>query len=262
MSESLDCIEKLTQFTSCEFAIRPFIIHYPEVCMQQMLEWSNHKSVDVRRLASEGSRPRLPWAIALPKFKNDPTPVLPILEKLKNDPSLYVRRSVANNLNDISKDHPKLVITLARQWLGQDPKTDWLIKHACRGLLKQGLPGAMQLFGYASPDTFKRSEPTLKSSTVKMGNTLDFSFSLSNQSKAAQKLRLEYGIYFLKKNGNHNLKVFKISERELSPKQEIKIEKSHSIRPISTRIYYEGEHYVSLIINGKESDKLPFYLAL
>jgi 3-methyladenine DNA glycosylase AlkC len=262
LSESLNCIEQLTQFTSCEFAIRPFIVRYPTACIEQMLKWSSHNSADVRRLASEGSRPRLPWAMALPDFKKNPEPVLPILEKLKEDPSLYVRRSVANNLNDISKDHPDLVVKIAQEWLGQNPNTDWLIKHACRGLLKQGLPKALQLFGYGSSENFKQSKPTLQNSNVAMGSSLHFNFSIRNQSKKTQKLRLEYGLYFLKKNGRHNLKVFKISERELSPGQEVMIEKSHSIKPITTRVYYEGEQYLSLIINGSESYKLPFQLSL
>jgi 3-methyladenine DNA glycosylase AlkC len=91
-------------------------------------EVQNH---DVRRLASEGCRPRLPWAMALPQFRKDPSPALPILEKLKNDESDYVRKSVANNLNEISKDHPQLVLDICERWYGQTANTDWLVKHAC-----------------------------------------------------------------------------------------------------------------------------------
>src|SRR5690606_608739 len=107
---SMRALEDITQLISAEFAIRPFILQYPEKTMRQMLSWSKHPSAAVRRLSSEGCRPRLPWAPALPEFKKDPTPVLAILENLKCDPSEFVRRSVANNLNDIAKDHPEIAL--------------------------------------------------------------------------------------------------------------------------------------------------------
>ncbi|MEM9687121.1 MAG: DNA alkylation repair protein, partial [Bacteroidota bacterium] len=129
---SVDAFEHVTQFTSCEFAVRPFIMAYPQQMMTQMLRWSTHKHPMVRRLSSEGCRPRLPWAMALPELKKNPEPVIPILENLKNDDSESVRRSVANNLNDIAKDHPDTVIALAKSWQGMTKHTDWVIKHGCR----------------------------------------------------------------------------------------------------------------------------------
>ncbi|TDH24246.1 hypothetical protein EXU57_15655 [Segetibacter sp. 3557_3] len=117
-ASSMKAIELVTAFTSCEFAIRPFLNRYFDATMEQMLKWSTHQNPYVRRFSSEGSRPRLPWGLAIAGLKRDPTPLLPILENLKNDPSDYVRRSVANNLNDIAKDHPELVVELAARWKG------------------------------------------------------------------------------------------------------------------------------------------------
>ena len=147
---SVKAIEKITQFTSCEFVTHPFIIKYPDEMMKQMLVWSKHGHWGVRRLASEGCRPRLPWAMALPNLKKDPTPIIPILENLKNDPARFVRLSVANNLNDIAKDNPEIVIDLAKKWKGESKEVDWIIKHGCRTLLKQGIPEVMELFGFDS----------------------------------------------------------------------------------------------------------------
>ena len=147
---SVKAIEKITQFTSCEFVTHPFIIKYPDKMMKQMLVWSKHEHWGVRRLSSEGCRPRLPWAMALPNLKKDPTPIIPILENLKNDPARFVRLSVANNLNDIAKDNPEIVIDLVKKWKGESKEVDWIIKHGCRTLLKQGIPEVMELFGFDS----------------------------------------------------------------------------------------------------------------
>jgi len=165
---SVKAIEKITQFTSCEFVTHPFIIKYPDKMMKQMLVWSKHEHWGVRRLASEGCRPRLPWAMALPNLKKDPTPIIPILENLKNDPARFVRLSVANNLNDIAKDNPEIVIDLAKKWKGESKEVDWIIKHGCRTLLKQGNPEVMELFGFdsirnnISVEDFQISSPKVK----------------------------------------------------------------------------------------------------
>ena len=136
----MKAIEFITQFITCEFAVRPFLLKYGDKMMNQMRAWSLHKSHKVRRLASEGSRPRLPWAMAIPALKKNPMPVLTILENLKNDPSESVRRSVANNLNDISKDRPGMVLKIANAWKGQNKETDAIVRHGCRTLLKHGHP--------------------------------------------------------------------------------------------------------------------------
>jgi 3-methyladenine DNA glycosylase AlkC len=249
---SVKAFEFVTQFTSCEFAVRPFIAKYGDKMMREMYRWSLHSSHHVRRLASEGSRPRLPWAIALPQFKSNPTPILPILEKLKNDSSEYVRRSVANNLNDISKDHPDLVISIAKSWMGNNPETDAVIKHACRTLLKQGHPKILKLYGLSDSTDVSVDRFVVHTKKVKTGNHLEFSFNINNSGKKLQMVRIEYGIFYLLKNGKHYKKVFKISERKLEPGEQLKISRRHSFRPITTRTFYPGAHKVSIIINGIE----------
>ncbi|NOU58346.1 DNA alkylation repair protein [Marinifilum caeruleilacunae] len=257
---SIHAIEQVTQFTSCEFAVRPFIIKYEKQMMNQMLKWADHPQHDVRRLASEGCRPRLPWAMALPSLKKNPASIFPILEKLKSDSSEYVRRSVANNLNDISKDNPDMVIRTATNWQGVSKDIDWVIKHACRSLLKQGNIEVMQLFGFGAIDQIGIANFLIKTRKVKIGDHLDFTFTLHNRSDKNEKIRLEYGIYYQKMNGTLSKKVFKISERIYEQKSETEINRKHSFRLITTRKYYQGLHKLSLIINGIELDVEEFEL--
>ncbi len=257
---SLAAMEHITQFTSCEFAIRPFIIKSPKKILDEMLKWSTHKHPMVRRLASEGCRPRLPWAMALPALKKNPTPILPILENLKNDPSESVRRSVANNLNDISKDNPELVITIAKKWLGNNPETDWLVKHGCRTLLKQGHQEILPLFGFGAPKNILITDFKILTPKVKIGESLAFSATLTNTAKKDIKLRLEYALYYKKANGSLSKKVFKISEKIYAKASSTPIERKQSFKPITTRKFHLGEHKVALIVNGKEFEALPFEL--
>lgn len=257
---SLNALARITQFVSSEFAIRPFILDDEKKVMNRLLEWSKHEDVDIRRLASEGCRPRLPWAMALPRFKNDPTLILPILEQLKNDDSLYVRKSVANNLNDISKDNPQVALDTAYRWYGKSEKTNWIVKHGMRTLLKAGYPKAMELFGYANIQSVALQNQELLTPKITLGETLNFKFALQNTTNEALKIRLEYAVYFMKNNGTQSKKVFKISERLLEGKQQLSLDKSHPIKPISTRKYYAGKHGVALIINGIEFDKHDFLL--
>ncbi|MEO0376701.1 MAG: DNA alkylation repair protein [Cyanobacteria bacterium P01_A01_bin.17] len=247
---SISALEHFTQYSSSEFAVRPFIKKYGDKMMRQMELWAQSEDHHVRRLASEGCRPRLPWAMALPQFKRDPGPILPILERLKNDDSEYVRRSVANNINDISKDNPKIVLEIAKSWLGDHPETNWVVKHGCRTLLKQGEPEVMSLFGYAEPDHIEVRDFSAQK-LVKMGDEVDFSLTLRTKQKELGKLRIEYAIDFMKKNGRLSRKLFKVSESE-SNKREKRISRSHSFRKISTRKYYPGTHGLSVIVNGHE----------
>jgi 3-methyladenine DNA glycosylase AlkC len=245
-------MELVTQFASCEFAVRPFIVKYGGQMIEQMHDWSRHGDHRVRRLASEGCRPRLPWAMALPELKKDPSAILPILENLKNDPSDFVRRSVANNLNDIAKDNPDLVISIAHRWKGKTRETDAIVKHGCRTLLKQGNVAVLELFGISSQPVVELKSFEVHTSAVNVGQHLEFSFSLRNITEQDQALRLEYAIHYLLQNGQHSKKVFKISERKIAGNGQLDIEKKHSFRPITTRTFYSGLHKVSLIVNGQE----------
>lgn len=257
---SIDALEHFTRYSSSEFAVRPFIIKYGKEMMEQMLRWAHHENEHVRRLASEGCRPRLPWAMALPDFKKDPSQILPILETLKNDSSEYVRRSVANNLNDISKDHPNLVLKIAKLWLGNTKETDWIVKHACRTLLKQGNSTAMRLFGFADPTAIKVSDLKIEVPKIKIGETTHFSCSVTNTTAEKTKLRLEYGIYYMKSNGKQNRKVFKISEKEYNANSTEDIRKKIHFKNLTTRKHYTGEHKLSLIVNGVEKELIIFHL--
>ena len=255
---SFKVMEQITELTSCEFAIRPFIIKYPKKAMEQMLEWSKHKNLHVRRLASEGSRPRLPWAIALPAFKKDPKPTLPILENLKMDDSEYVRRSVANHLNDISKDHPDVLLKIAKKWKGKSDETDAIIKHASRTLFKAGDPRIMAFYGLDTKGV-EVNQFEVTTPKIKIGDYVNFSFTVSTQKK--KYLRLEYAIHFLMKNGKLSKKVFKISEKNYSAQSETRVNKAHSFKVISTRNYNKGIHAVSIIVNGVAFGQKEFELS-
>ncbi|MBV1908222.1 MAG: DNA alkylation repair protein [Kangiellaceae bacterium] len=255
---SMKALEKMTPDSTAEFAIRPFIIRFPDKTMEQMYQWANSPNEHVRRLATEGCRPRLPWAIALPEFKKNPSAVMPIIEQLIEDKILYVRRSVANNLNDISKDNPKLVVEFAQNNFGRSKNIDWVIKHACRGLLKQGDTQVLSLFGYKRADHVEIREFKADKKVGK-GQQLDFEFSLASKENSLGKLRLEFVIDFMKANGKLAGKIFKIGEGEYLEKER-KITKQFSFKPISTRKYYLGGHQISLVINGEKRQTLNFEL--
>lgn len=257
---SMKVFEKITSLISCEFAVRPFVEKYPDKSMRYIQKWSVHRDEHVRRLASEGIRPRLPWAPVLYGFKKDPTAIIPILENLKEDPSEYVRRSVANNLNDISKDHPRAVIELTRRWIGGHEWTDKLLKHANRTLLKAGHEEALALFSYDTDGLIETDHFTLETPVLHMGEALSWRFQLSNRSNQTVKTRIEYAIYFLKTNGTLSKKVFKHTECLLQPKQKQSFVKNHKIFPITTRKYYSGKQQLALVINGRETERVDFEL--
>jgi len=251
-----------TVYSTSEFAVRPFILRYEKQMMKQLLAWAKHENEHLRRLASEGCRPRLPWATALPAFKKAPSPVLPVLEALKNDPSEYVRRSVANNLNDIAKDHPDLVLAIAKRWLGQSKETDWIVKHASRTLLKRAHGEALSLFGYKDTAKAEVLDFKLQAKKIRLGDDLRFRFSVSHAQKQPQKLRLEYAVYFMKANGKQAKKVFKITENEFAGGKAHTYERRHRFRDFTTRKHYAGEHVIAIIVNGKEKAREKLLLKI
>ena len=257
---SVQAIEEITQFVSCEGPVRPFIIKYPKEMMAQMLVWSKHKNQWVRRLSSEGCRPRLPWHVALPRLKENPAPIIPILENLKNDTSLFVRKSVANNLNDIAKDNPETVIELTKKWQGTSKNTDWIIKHGSRTLLKQGNAAVMQIFGFDAVKNISVQDFQILTPRVKIGKSLEFCFKLLNNNKTKTKITLEYGLYYQKANGALSKKVYRISEKEYAENSITQITRKQSFRVITTRRFHLGLHQVSVIINGNEFEKYDFEL--
>jgi 3-methyladenine DNA glycosylase AlkC len=256
---AVDALEAITQFVSCEFAVRPFLLKFNGKMISRMKKWSKHENFKVRRLASEGSRPRLPWAMAIPALKKDPSPILPILENLKNDPSDWVRKSVANNLNDIARDHPDLVISLARKWKGISKETDAIIKHGSRTLLKKGHTEILSHYGLNSKHV-QVSGFKIQTPRVKMGEEVVFSFQVLNSDLKKQIVRLEYGLYCKKSNGQWSKKVFKISERSYDAGASVHIVRRQSFRKITTRVFYSGKHKLSIIVNGEEKSAKTFEL--
>jgi 3-methyladenine DNA glycosylase AlkC len=256
---SLHAMEQITQFVSCEFAIRPFLLNDRELVMKQMLTWSRHPSEHVRRFASEGCRPRLPWAVAIPQFKKDPSPILPILENLKSDESLFVRKSVANNLNDIAKDNPKIVMQLAKKWKGTSKETDWIIKHGSRTLLKKADPAAYQLFGLNGGVDCVVSNLKLNKARLRIGDQLNFSFDLDTKSKKNGRLRIEYVIYYVKSSGRQHKKLFKLAENSYEPGTH-KFNRMQRFQDFTTRKYYPGKHKIGIVVNGKELATKEFTL--
>ena len=256
---SLPALEFFTSFGSSEFAVRPFLHQAPERAMPFVLKWAESSDHHVRRLASEGCRPRLPWAMALPKFKADPSPILPVLEKLKDDESEYVRKSVANNLNDISKDHPEMMIKICERWFGHSPRTDWIVKHACRGLLKSRHERALTLFGFGNNGQVEVTNFKLEKKRLQLGEDLMFGFQLQVSGNGERKLRLEYTIDFVKANGKTSKKVFQISEKSYSPGI-YSMQKKHLTADLTTRKHYPGRHQLAVVVNGKELAALDFDL--
>ncbi|WP_284643495.1 DNA alkylation repair protein [Paenibacillus silviterrae] len=258
---SIPALARLTPFSSSEFAIRPFLMSYPELTLRYLHEWAEDDNHHVRRLASEGSRPRLPWAMALPAFKRDPRPVLEVLEKLKADGSEYVRRSVGNCLNDISKDHPDLILETARRWFGTNADTDWVVRHGCRTLLKQCHPVALSFFGFTAPEAVSVEGFALAPGQVKLGEAVKLTFSVLNTSGEPVKLRIEYGIDFVKASGRTSRKLFKLSERTYPPGLTA-VETKHAFVPITTRVHYSGAHRFSIIVNGRKLAESTVHLEL
>ncbi len=247
---SVQGLYELTKHSSAEFSIRPFIIQDQSLVLKEMLTWSRDENEHVRRLASEGCRPRLPWAMAISELKRDPEPIFPILDELKADESLYVRKSVANNINDITKDNPDLALDLVEGWgFGQHKHTDWIIKHGLRSLIKAGNQRALKLLGFEPPkvsiDKFQ-----LANNQVKIGDNLNMKLTLINKGKDAT-LMLDYTVHFVRAKGKMGKKVFKWKNFALKAEESIVLSKSHSFKLINTRRYYPGTHKVEVQVNGE-----------
>ncbi|AXH11763.1 DNA alkylation repair protein [Halarcobacter bivalviorum] len=246
--DSIKALEVFTLESSSEFAIRQFILKEEDKTMSQLKLWTKSENEHLRRLASEGCRPRLPWAVALPEFKKNPTKVLEILELLKNDKSKYVQKSVANNLNDISKDNPKLVIEFIQSNLGKTKELDWICKHAARTLLKKGDKEILVLFGYEKSKHVK-IENFICDESLFIGDNLIFSFDLISEDEPLGKLRVEYIISYLKANGLYSNKIFVINQNEIKTFKK-SFSKKQSFQNMTTRKHYKGKHKLSIVINS------------
>jgi 3-methyladenine DNA glycosylase AlkC len=260
---SMKALAHFTQYSSSEFAVRPFLVQDPERMLKQMQRWSRDDNEHLRRLSSEGTRPRLPWAMALPQFKRDPLPLLPILDQLRADPSLYVRKSVANNLNDIAKDNPQVTLDWATRFRGAHAHTDWIIKRACRTLLKRADAQALDLFAFADAAHVVVKNFGIRVEQLRIGDTLEFAFTVASKPAGAKiplgRLRIEYGIDYVKANGQHARKIFQVAEGDFAEVAR-DFRKTHSLRQMTTRTHYAGEHWLAIVINGKQAAQKRFEL--
>ncbi len=247
-ARSVPALALMTQYSTSEFAVRPFIEKYPEQMMAQMLAWTRDDNEHVRRLASEGCRPRLPWASFLQGFIDDPTPLLAILEALRFDLSAYVRKSVANNLNDIAKDHPQLVLAIAERWLQHPQQNRRLVSHALRTLLKQGNQQALALMGFSARADIQLSD-FIWNSQLQQDEALAFAFTLRSERQSLGAIRLEFAISFARRNRRHSRKVFRLSQADYQQSEKY-FSKTFPFKPISSRRYYPGEHRLEILVNG------------
>ena len=258
---ALPLLRYLTPLFSAEFAIRSFLEVHPEQTYNQMQMWCLDSDEHVRRLASEGIRPRLPWGKHLPQYIENPAPVISLLENLKDDPSDYVRRSVANNLNDISKDHPELVIETCKAWQGQKVTArEWVIRHATRTLVKEGHPGVFPLLGFTPKPQLQVSAPMLSSTHLILGDSLGIEAQVSSLSKHKQYVVIDYAVHYMRSNGKTTAKVFKWKNLRLKPGQTVTLQKSHPFKKVTTRRHYPGAHKIEILVNGKHASESTFEL--
>lgn len=259
---SMHAQHTLTQRFTAEFSIRPFLQKHTEATLERLAEWSRDPSEHVRRLVSEGTRPRLPWASRLPAFQRDPTPVLALLERLKDDPALYVRRSVANNLNDIGKDHPNVLAATANAWLqGATPERRWIVQHALRSAVKRGEPGALAALGFGASADVVIGQPNVTPQRAVVGGTLAVAFDVTNNTALPQRVLVDFAVHYVKANGQSRAKVFKLKTLDLAAHETQRVGKRISLAEMSTRKHYPGLHRVDAILNGRAQALGSFELA-
>lgn len=256
---SMEALAVFTTTSTAEFAIRTFIMDNPQKAMRQMVKWSKSSNHHVRRLSSEGCRPRLPWGAKLQMFVDDPTPCLEILDCLKTDPELYVRKSVANHLNDIAKDNPAVALRLAKLWYGQDSLSDWVVKHGLRGLLKAGNVEALAILGQSASKHLAVHDFILDPKRLALGESIVFAVDVVNTAKKDEHLRLEYAIDYVKANGQTSRKVFQWINKPIAPGVHW-FEKKQVLRDFTTRKHYSGQHGWAVVVNGVEKASATFYL--
>lgn len=259
--ESMRANYVLTQLFTAEFSIRPFIERYPEAALARLAEWARDPNPHVRRLVSEGTRTRLPWAGRLKQFQKDPGPVLALLELLKDDPELYVRRSVANNLNDIGKDNPEILIETAKAWL-RDATAErrWIVKHALRSQIKGASPSALGLLGFGSEARLDVEAVSIQPAKPRIGGKVTIGFTLANPGKKKISVLADLRIHFRKANGATSPKVFKLQIIDLPPGERSPVSKTVTLAQLTTRKHYPGLHRAELILNGQTRELGSFAL--
>jgi 3-methyladenine DNA glycosylase AlkC len=257
---AMDVLAQLTIPLSSEFAVRDMLNARPERALGAMRAWTTHENEQVRRLATEGSRAYLPWAKRVPWLIAQPDATRQIVDALYRDPAEYVRRSVANHLNDLSRVDPALVVQTAQTWHAvPDQHTPWVLRHGLRTLIKKADPEALALVGYTG-NSLRVGRPTLCAPSVAPDGALEFAALVTNDSSDVAVVAIDYSIGFLRANGDVGPKTFKLASRRLEPGESVVVRKTHSFRPITTRTYYPGRHFVTVQANGALSPPAHFTL--
>lgn len=266
--ESMAALYIITQKFTGEFAVRPFIEKDPEASYKLLKKWAQDKNTHVRRLATEGSRPRLPWGLRLKAAVADPSAGLEILDLLKFDSELYVRKSVANHLNDIAKDHPDVVIQRLKKWAKEAISTEdeknlaWIQRQALRSLIKNGYKPALKLMGSAHGAEVQIKNLQLNKKIFKPHDSIEISFDLISKSKKSQKLIVDYIVHYVKSNKATAPKVFKLKTLTLDSQAKLSLRKKHSLKPVTTRKLYPGAHLLEIQVNGQVMAKAPWTLKI
>lgn len=248
---SMHAQRELTRRFTAEFSIRPFLARDPERTVGVLREWAHDEDAHVRRLVSEGTRLRLPWAMRVPWLDRHPERVLELLELLKDDPTSLVRRSVANSLNDLGKVHPARLFATCGAWLeGASPERRALVEHALRSAIKRGEPGALRLLGYGKTPSISIEDVRFEPRRVAIGGRVALAFALRSTARSTQSLLVDLRVFFVKANGTASPKVFKLERVELPPGGRAELAKSISLAVHTTRTPRPGRHHVEVLVNG------------
>lgn len=260
---ALTLLAELTSLFTAEFALRYYVEHHYELTLSQCLVWTQHDDEHIRRLASEALRPKLPWAKQIDLLIKRPADIFTVLDQLKDDTSIYVRKSVANNLNDISKYYPDQVVAHCKQWQpGASNYCLWIIRRALRTLVKQGHVEALVLLGYSIKPDIKVSALKGNRSDLRLGDGLKLNVTIASLKTLPQKLMVDYKVHHMKANGVTTHKVFKWKDMVLDSHAVVELSKLHPFKVITTRQYYSGQHTIELVINGQCYSKHNFNLVV
>jgi 3-methyladenine DNA glycosylase AlkC len=253
LDASLAALHALTRRFTAEWAIRPFIEQHHDATMRMLAQWITDESVHVRRLVSEGTRPRLPWAGRLRRFQEDPTPTLALLDRLVDDPELYVRRSVANHLGDIAKDHPELAVATAKRWIGERDSAErrWVAHHGLRMLAKRGHVGALAVLGVGGTPNVALSGTMIRPRRVRLGGQVTITTTMRSTGKKAQELRVDLVVHYAKAGGDSSPKTFLVERVRLEPDATLVVEHPLKLADLTTRRHHPGVHRVELQVNGQ-----------
>lgn len=250
-SAALDAMEPVTKRMSCEFAVRPFLRDHYDATYARLLEFTGHDDERVRRLPSEGMRPRLPWGMTVQRLVDDPLPGLALLRRLRHDPSETVRRSVANHLNDVAKARPQLVVDTVADWMSEPATDRRMIAHGLRTLVKRGEPGALGVLGFTTDPLVVVERFDVSPAVIEMGAHIALTAHLRSAAAGPQRLVVDFVVHHVNASGETSPKVFKWTAVDLAPDERCTLTKRRLIQQASTRTYRAGTHHVELQVSGR-----------